>query len=147
MKIQLIVCTILASASAWVALDLKRAFSAAAVTATLISGPVVANAAVDFDGSYVDPKHPNCQRVITTVSKGQVDVSGTDGNPGCPPDGSGKAWKLQGTVSGTSILVDFSPKGGPSNLKGTFLNDGTSDGGIQWPDGNIWSKKPYQSTS
>lgn len=117
------------------------------MTATLASGPIVANAAADFDGSYIDPKHQNCQRVITTVAKGKVAVAGTDGNPGCPPDGSGKAWKLQGTVADSSILVDFSPKGGPADLKGTFVNDGTSGGGIQWPDGNIWAKKPYQSSS
>jgi hypothetical protein len=151
MKIQsLVSLLILVSVSAWVAPDVKRALSVGAMTAALLVGPVAsANAAIDFVGSYSDPNHPNCQRVIDTVSPGKVSVSGTDGNPVCPPDGSGKAWKLDGTVSGSSIVVDFSPKGGPTNLKGSFLkNDVVLNGGIQWPDGNLWSKKPlYQSTS
>lgn len=63
-------------------------------------------------------------------------ISGTDGTPGCPMDGSGKEWNLQGTIDGNSILVDFTPKGGPPNLKGTFQKDG-----ITWPDGNKWSLK------
>jgi hypothetical protein len=152
MKIQLLVSSVLlVSVSAWVAPDVKRALSVGAMTAALLVGPVTsANAATDlFAGSYSDPNHPNCQRVIATVSPGKVSVSGTDGNPGCPPNGSGKGWKLDGTVSGSSIVVDFSPKGGPANLKGTFLkNDIALNGGIQWPDGNLWSKKPlYQSTS
>lgn len=149
MKLQLFLGTILACASAWVPPDVKRALSVAAMTAVLSgAGPImVANAAVDFNGSYSDPNHLNCMRVITTVSPGKVELSGTDGNPACPPDGSGKLWKLSGEVSESSIVVDFSPKGGPANLKGTFLKDNTSDGGIQWPDGNFWTKKPYQSTS
>jgi len=63
-------------------------------------------------------------------------ISGTDGTPGCPADGSGKEWNLVGKVQGDNILVDFTPKGGPKDLKGVF--DGT---GIEWPDGNKWSLK------
>lgn len=76
-----------------------------------------------------DPNHPNCLRDIT-VQGSSATLKGTDGTPGCPVDGSGNAWVLTGKVSGKQILVDFSPKGGPKNLKGIF--DGT---GINWPDG------------
>jgi hypothetical protein len=57
-------------------------------------------------------------------------MKGTDGNPGCPADGSGTPWTLTAKVEGEDIFVDFSPKGGPKDLKGVF--DGT---GINWPDG------------
>jgi len=96
--------------------------------------PLLANA-VDFTGSYSDPKHPNCKRNIA-VEKGNptAQISGTDGNPGCPVGGEGKTWALSGRVDGDSLLVDFSPKGGPKDLKGTWDGDG-----IRWPDGNKWT--------
>lgn len=82
-----------------------------------------------------DPKHPNCLRIIKVTSDGMTaDISGTDGTPGCPPDGSGKPWNLQGKIEGNDILVDFTPKGGPANLKGILRNDK-----IEWPDGNAWT--------
>jgi hypothetical protein len=84
-----------------------------------------------------DPKHPNCLRIIKVTSDGMTaDISGTDGTPGCPPDGSGKPWNLQGKIEGNDILVDFTPKGGPANLKGILRNDK-----IEWPDGNAWTVK------
>ena len=83
----------------------------------------------------VDPKHPNCLRIIK-VEGTEAKISGTDGNPGCPADGAGKEWNLLGKVEGDEILVDFTPKGGPKDLKGVF--DGT---GIKWPDGNKWALK------
>jgi hypothetical protein len=122
--------------------DWHKAAAAAAVSAALAASPMVANAApVNFAGSYSDPFHPNCQRVILKDDKAAASsiltIRGTDGNPGCPPDGSGTPWTLTGQVGGdgSSILVDFTPKGGPPNLKGTW--DGS---GIMWPDGNKWTK-------
>jgi hypothetical protein len=122
--------------------DWQKAAAAVAVSAALAASPMVANAApVNFAGSYSDPFHPNCQRVIVKDDKAAASsiltIRGTDGNPGCPPDGSGTPWTLTGQVGsdGMSILVDFTPKGGPPNLKGTW--DGS---GIMWPDGNKWTK-------
>ena len=119
---------------------IEKAAVAASLTAALTMGPLVANA-VDFNGSYSDPKHPNCKREIVVVAGKSRDakVSGTDGTPGCPPDGSGKAWNLVGAIEGDKILVDFSPKGGPANLKGNWEPSPTP--GIRWPDGNLWAKK------
>ncbi|KAL7565786.1 hypothetical protein ACA910_015567 [Epithemia clementina (nom. ined.)] len=127
----------------------KRAVEKAAAIATgvtiafstcLLPIPVSATPDDPFTGKYADPKHPNCKREIV-VNKGSslAKLTGTDGSPGCPTDGSGKLWTLSGTVSGSTILVDFSPKGGPANLKGVY-DTSSSPEGVQWPDGNKWSK-------
>jgi hypothetical protein len=112
----------------------KKAASVAAASAIIASSPLASNAVVDFSGSYSDPNHPNCQRVVTVNGISTLTIKGTDGNPGCPVGGAGKEWALDGKLDGNSILVDFSPKGGPKNLKGVWAGDG-----IRWPDGNKWS--------
>jgi hypothetical protein len=119
---------------AWVVSSLKKAATVATVSG-IIGSSLIANA-VDFQGSYADPFHPNCERVITTSTARGVTLRGTDGNPGCPVDGSGREWTLTGTVNGNDILVDFTPKGGPKDLKGVWDGDG-----IRWPDGNKWALK------
>mmetsp|Transcript_2289 Transcript_2289/g.3151 ORF Transcript_2289/g.3151 Transcript_2289/m.3151 type:complete len:149 (+) Transcript_2289:97-543(+) len=120
---------------------LQKVAAAAGVSAALTMAPIASHAVdgVPFSGSYADPFHPNCKRVIELVSgSNMASLTGTDGTPGCPPDGSGRAWKLSGIVDGSNILVDFSPKGGPRNLKGFY--DTTAPEGIKWPDGNKWAK-------
>ena len=140
MKVVLLLGLFAAGASAWVAPHVKRTASAAVVATILATtGAPIVNAVVDFSGPYADPKHPNCLRSIEVVTKSDVSVSGTDGTPGCPADGSGNPWKLSGSVSGSTILVDFSPKGGPKNLQGIYV-DSSSEPGIQWPDGNKWTR-------
>lgn len=79
------------------------------------ASPLPANAAEEFDPKtfnhqYSDPKHPNCKRIVVVKADGVAAVSGTDGTPGCPEDGSGNIWRLVGDVQGKNILVDFSPK-------------------------------------
>ena len=102
------------------------------------------NASKDlFTGRYSDPNHPNCLReiIVEHGTTNRAYVIGTDGNPGCPPDGTGDPWHLDGTIGddGNSILVDFSPKGGPKDLKGVYEPSPTP--GIRWPDGNLWARK------
>ena len=92
----------------------------------------------NFVGHYSDPNHPNCKRLIQVAGYYIAAVSGTDGNPGCPEDGSGIVWALEGRIRDNAIVVDFSPKGGPSNLKGIYNT--TEPVGIQWSDGNMWIK-------
>jgi hypothetical protein len=80
-----------------------KAATTAFVSATLFIGPQVVTSAaanaLDFTGSYSDPKHPNCLRnIVVSPTAGsttttQAQVSGTDGTPGCPPDGSGRPWR------------------------------------------------------
>eukprot|EP00970_Alexandrium_tamarense_P018604 scaffold13354_cov181-Alexandrium_tamarense.AAC.17 len=52
-------------------------------------------------------------------------ISGVDGNPGCGVGSvQGAEWKLTGRVDekdANEIFVDFSSKGGPKDLVGTFL--------------------------
>lgn len=91
-----------------------------------------------FAGYYSDPNHVNCQRVIQVAGHVAV-VSGTDGNPACPPNGNGTMWTLPAHIVKDTILVDFSPKGGPADLVGVY-NATTEPAGIQWPDGNKWTK-------
>jgi hypothetical protein len=131
--------TVVISAHAWVfpTQAIQKVASMASISAALTMAPFAANA-VDFTGAFADPFHPNCQRVIS-VDGSTASLKGTDGNPGCPIDGSGKNWTLTGKVDGDTILVDFRPKGGPPDLKGVW--DTTSPAGIRWPDGNKWTLK------
>jgi hypothetical protein len=114
----------------------KKAVSVATASAVIASSPLLTNAAVDLAGSYSDPFHPNCLRIIAVNGPSAATLTGTDGNPGCPVDGSGREWTLTGKVDGDNILVDFTPKGGPKDLKGVWDGDG-----IRWPDGNKWTVK------
>ena len=124
------------SSNAWVFSpgSVKKAVSAATASA-IIGSSLVSNAAVvDWTGSYADPFHPNCQRVVSVSGLTTATIKGTDGNPACPPGGAGKEWALEGKIDGNNILVDFTPKGGPKDLKGVWVGDG-----IRWPDGNKWT--------
>mmetsp|Transcript_22802 Transcript_22802/g.52264 ORF Transcript_22802/g.52264 Transcript_22802/m.52264 type:complete len:193 (-) Transcript_22802:101-679(-) len=107
-----------------------------------------------FTGDYEDPNHPGCLRQVKVVGaplRGDgtrpvnpvMEIVGYDGN------GSDKVcterptradlWKIKGKVkSDTEVLIDFSPKGGPSDLVGKYDKDG-----IVFPDGNKWTKIPY----
>ena len=75
-----------------------------AIAATTTTDPSI------FNHQYSDPKHPNCRRIVSAKQDGTATVSGTDGTPGCPEDGSGTVWRLPGEVEGSTILVDFSAK-------------------------------------
>jgi hypothetical protein len=107
----------------------------------LVMAPVATEAVVDFNGftgDYADPIHPNCLRNVQVIGR-MATVSGTDGTPGCPADGSGRKWSLVGSVNNDKIFVDFSPKGGPKDLEGKWESEPVP--GIRWPDGNLWSSK------
>ena len=110
------------------------------VTTSAILGAEQQQAVVDnFSGDYADPNHPNCLRQVRVLATGtKALVSGTDGNPGCPINGSGQNWKLDAIISNedNTISVDFSPKGGPSSLQGVKTTKG-----ILWADNNLWTTK------
>jgi hypothetical protein len=90
-----------------------------------------------FEGVFTDPNHPGTTRTITVkVTGGDDDVSvvGFD----LADDGTEEAWgPLEASVDGTKITVDFSSKGGPSDLQGVWDQTGK----IVWSDGNEWPKK------
>jgi hypothetical protein len=90
-----------------------------------------------FQGHFSDPNHPGCDRsVVVKVDSKVMDVSvsGFDYDD----NGDEVAWgPLPTTVEGVEIVVDFSSKGGPADLTGTW--DATM-GAIVWKDGNAWTK-------
>jgi hypothetical protein len=143
LKVVLVACMAIAllhSASAWsMPKDFfQKAIAMGSLSATLASAPLAVQA-IDFTGSYADPFHPNCLREVRVVSPALADVTGTDGTPACPADGSGRKWSLTGKIDGDTILIDFTPKGGPKDLKGVW--EPSPVPGIRFPDGNLWSKK------
>jgi hypothetical protein len=101
-----------------------------------------------FGGVYSDPNHPNCDRSIITTSNSEGEdfptayLYGTDaaGGKDCCCDGqTDKAWgPLTAIINGQNITVDFSAKGGPSNLTGHY---NITENQIEWEDGNKWTKK------
>lgn len=94
--------------------------------------PVISKQSV-FSGDYSDPNHPGCQRNVK-VNGNDVTINGSDN-----VDGSG-TWTVFGKIDSedpNKIIVDFSPKGGPSNLHGTYDFE---KNGIRWEDNNLWSK-------
>jgi len=92
----------------------RHDFFQSLLVGAVVAVPIVTNAApfdpATFSHQYNDPKHPNCKRIVVVKPDGTVNLSGTDGTPGCPEDGSGNVWRLVGEVEGDKILVDFSPK-------------------------------------
>ena len=77
-------------------------------------------------GTWNDPAHPGCTRKIVVQGKTAF-ISGADED--------GKPWKVKGAVDGNSIIVDFTPKGGPSGVEAKFV----VGKGLVFPDGNVWT--------
>jgi len=78
-------------------------------------------------GKWADPAHPGCTRKIQ-LGAGKAFIAGADED--------GKPWKAVGVIQGDDIIIDFSGKGGPSDVKATFV----IGKGITFPDGNVWTK-------
>ena len=93
-----------------------------------------------YFGNYDDPNHPGCARVIYDETETTALLRGADaaGGGGAACDGTTDvAWgPLNATIHGNTIIVDFSPKGGPSELTGVQSSDGNA---IAWQDGNSWT--------
>lgn len=86
-------------------------------------------------GVYLDPKHPRGYRVITG--------SGSKLSMQLQDEPTGKTFSIpikqskDKKTKASLLTVDFSPKGGPKNIVGTFDEKG---GKITYPDGNVWTK-------
>ena len=105
-----------------------------------------AGAASPFTGDFDDPQHPGCLRSVKVVGASMkpdgtrsrfngVIVKGTDGTCKDRPERK-DVWTLEGKLmSDSTIVVDFSPKGGPKSLEGKWDKNG-----IVFPDGNKWAK-------
>jgi len=82
---------------------------------------------IRVSGTWNDPAHPGCTRKIA-VNGSKAFISGADED--------GKKWKVTGEVKGKSIIVDFTPKGGPADIEAKYV----IGKGLVFPDGNVWSK-------
>lgn len=100
----------------------------------------------DVGGFYADPNHAKDDsfagyRFISDIAdmmpSNNITLVGSD--DGCT------FWSLKGAFTNKStgaLVVDFSPKGGPADLQGTFT--GTN---ITWKDGNAWTMHVAHATS
>merc|ERR1719387_1006825 len=85
-------------------------------------------------GTWNDPGHPGCTRKIA-LSGGKAFITGADED--------GKKWKVTGELVGNSIVVDFTPKGGPAGVEAKYV----IDKGLVFPDGNVWTKASTQKVA
>ena len=107
--------------------DESCGMSASAVKAFTESS-VAGKAAIRIGGTYSDPNHPGCKRKILLQGGGAI-ITGVDEDK--------KKFKLTADVSGKAIYIDFSPKGGPKNVRAEW-----NGVGLVFPDGNVWTKLP-----
>lgn len=87
-------------------------------------------------GNYTDPNHPDGSRTITLLDEmiGDKRMAQCKGNDdGVSPDYILPAW----INADMSIVIDFSPKGGPKDFNGSFTGNG-----ITFEDGNTWPWVP-----
>ena len=89
-----------------------------------------------INGIYSDPNHKNGYRVVRVVGKSNAVVTLQDepNSPIISVDG-----KIKSKKSGTTITLDFSPKGGPKDIVATFYN-GSGGDQLLFSDGNVWTK-------
>lgn len=89
-----------------------------------------------IDGIYSDPNHKNGYRVVRAVNKSTAVVTLQDEPKGpiITVDG-----KIKSRASGTTITLDFSPKGGPEDIVATYSN-GSGGDQLFFSDGNAWTK-------
>lgn len=76
---------------------------------------------------YTDPNH-NMTRKVTYLKDNNIKITGKDSV-------KGKRWSIYGKVNKNKANLDFSPKGGPRNLKATFRKKE-----IKFSDGNTWKR-------
>lgn len=87
-----------------------------------------------FQGYFIDPNHLKGYRIIKAdVERGTLTVTGRDG-----PDDT--EFVLSGVIqSQFNAVLDFSSKGGPSNVSARFkLLQGRPI--VEFPDGNGWAR-------
>lgn len=78
-------------------------------------------------GSWNDPNHPGCLRKIQLAgNKAFIKSADEDGKP----------WKAVGVIDGTTVVIDFSGKGGPADVTAKYV----VGKGLVFPDGNTWTR-------
>lgn len=86
--------------------------------------------ATGIQGVYSDPNHPKGWRVVRVGADGRGTVQLQDGETGPVLNLSAKM-KSKNSI----LFIDFSPKGGPTNVSATFRGNK-----LIFPDGNEWEK-------
>lgn len=83
-----------------------------------------------IENEYDDPQHKDCPRTVRILDDdvSKVKITGKDGK-------NGKEWTVFATTKDREgLIVDFTPKGGPKDVKAEW----TGNGWI-FPDGNRWT--------
>ena len=110
---------------------------ATGVAGFVLSIPTLASASSLFEGKYSDPiNHPGGTRTIVTVGEkvGGYQLAKVNGGGG---KGEPTNYVLPAIIlNDQSIIIDFSPKGGPKDFSGML--DGKN---IKFTrDGNVWPR-------
>ena len=123
-------------------------YAISSTTTAAADGTKVAAAGDIFSGCYEDPNHPEGFRIIRfadtydTLGRREGTCDGSD------TDSAQDWWSLPVWASVSSppsppyintIIIDFSSKGGPTDLQGTW---DPQEVGIRWVDGNLWPFVP-----
>jgi len=97
-----------------------------------------------FVGCYDDPNHPTGYKRITMTGDLDDDGNGIGHCEGRDTK-DGEKYLLPALASRDGltdkIVVDFSPKGGPSDLSGVYNR---TEIGVTWEDGNTWVEYWYR---
>ena len=113
----------------------SKAFFGAALAGVPMVAQAQATLSSPFIGTYADPNHPKGYRTIA-VNGAEAVITGKD-------DPDAQEWIIKAKISGNEIFADFSPKGGPKDLKGEYKIV-PAPSGIVWPDGNKYVAPPQQ---
>jgi len=93
----------------------------------------------NFGGFYTDANHFTEDSFAGVRMFASFPSHGTSSEISLVGSDDGRTfWTLHGEFTDESkghLSIDFSPKGGPKDLNGKYMN-----GKILWPDGNKWSK-------
>ena len=93
---------------------------------------------------YEDPEHGNAIRKVSLSQNGKISIIGKD-TP------KGKIWRAKGIVTDDNkMLLDFSSKGGPKDIKAQFVKSkhklGLNNNNIKFDDGNVWKAVQFFSS-
>jgi hypothetical protein len=111
----------------------RDCLSGVVLSAVLLGFTEQAVALEMYEGSYMDPFHPDGWRVImASGKKDTVLVAGVDQK-------DGEVWWTEAEVVGNVLQIDFSKKtnGKVGKLNAKPVNNGT---GLSFPDGNTWKR-------
>jgi hypothetical protein len=90
---------------------------------------------------FEDPIHNNALRKLSIHNDGKITIVGKD-SP------RGKTWNAKGSLTGkdNNLILDFSSKGGPKDIKAKFVSSNTHNSNIKFADGNVWKAVEFYSS-